>query len=100
MPFGPNDGDMVRAVAKEHAYAVLLVHSNERAVDGVHVYRGERLPEEDQFITVETARRPIPLHGPAKSHLARVTRVIEGDVFPVRAVEVGPETARAVKLEP
>jgi len=81
---------MVRAVAKEHAYAVLLVHSNERAVDGVHVYRGPRLPEEDQFIAVETARNPVPLHDFAQSRLARVTRVIEGDAFPVRAVELDP----------
>jgi hypothetical protein len=81
---------MVRAVAEAHVYPVLLVHGDERAIDGVHVYRGARLPEEDQFITVETALNPVPLHDPAQSRLARVTRVIEGDAFPVRAVEVEP----------
>ena len=81
---------MVRAVAKEHAYPVLLVHGDGRAIDGVHVYHGERLPEPDQVITVETALNPVPLHYPAQSRLARVTRVIQDDAFPVRAVELDP----------
>jgi hypothetical protein len=93
-------GARVRPVDREHIYAVLLVHSDERAVDGLHVYRGERLPERDQVITVETALNPVPLHGSALRHRARVTRVIKGDAFPVRAMELEPETVRAVKLEP
>ncbi len=81
---------MVRAVAEEHVYSVLLVHGDERAIDGVHVYRGERLPEPDQVITVETALNPGPLHDSAPSRRARVARVIPDDAFPVRAVELEP----------
>jgi hypothetical protein len=63
---------------------VLLVSSHEDyAIEGVHVYRGEELPQPGQVITVEVAQSPVP--GPAKSDRARVTRVVPGDRFPVRA---------------
>jgi hypothetical protein len=69
-------------------YRVLLVKSNENVIDGMHVYRGEELPEPNQVITVEVALSPVPIPGPPKTSLARVTRVVPGDKFPVRATEL------------
>jgi len=82
---------MVRAVAEENVYKVLLVHRDENVINGFHVYRGTQLPSPDQVITVETAVSPVPLQspGPVQSR-ARVTRVIPHDEFPVRAVELEP----------
>jgi hypothetical protein len=71
-------------VHRAREYAVLLVHRDENVVEGTHVYRGEALPDVDQVITVETAVSPVP--GPPMSRRGRVTRVIPGDAFPIRAV--------------
>lgn len=71
-------------VHRARAYAVLLVHRDDNVVEGMHVYRGEALPDVDQVITVETALSPVP--APPMSRRARVTRVIPDDAFPIRAV--------------
>jgi hypothetical protein len=73
---------------KEHQ--VLLVHQDANAVDGMHVYRAEELPEPDQVITVEVALSPAPSPGPPESGLARVTSVVPDDRFPVRATLLEP----------
>ncbi len=67
---------------------VLLVRSDGRVIEGMHVYRGEELPEEDQVIMVELALASVPIPGPPKSCIARVTRVVPGDAFPVRAMQL------------
>jgi hypothetical protein len=74
-------------VHRAREYAVLLVHGDDKLVNGMHVYRGEGLPDVDQFITVETALSSTT--APPMSRRARVTRVIPDDAFPVRAVWVG-----------
>jgi hypothetical protein len=64
-------------------------HRDDRVIDGFHVYRGTQLPAPDQVITVETALSPVaPI--PVQSCRARVTHVIPGDTFPVRAIELEP----------
>jgi hypothetical protein len=50
---------MVRTVAEENVYQVLLVHRDDGVIDGFHVYRGVSLPEPDQVISVETALSPV-----------------------------------------
>jgi hypothetical protein len=77
-------------VAGESVYQVLLVHRDDRVIDGFHVYRGASLPAPDQVISVETVLSPVPLPSPVQSCRARVTHVIPGDKFPVRAIELEP----------
>lgn len=77
-------------MAEQTEYPVLLVASSDRPVDGMHVYRGEELPEPDQVITVEVALSAVPIPGPAESSLARVTHVVPDDKFPVRATLIEP----------
>jgi len=72
-------------MAEENEYPVLLVHRDENAVDGMHVYRGEALPEPEQVITVEVTLSPVPVSEPPKTARARVTGVVPDDKFPVRA---------------
>jgi hypothetical protein len=79
---------MVRAVAEETEYPVLLVRSDDNVIEGMHVYRGQALPAVDQVITVEVALSTVPIPGPPDSRLARVTRVVPGHKFPVRATQL------------
>ncbi len=55
-------------------YNVRLVLSDGYFVDGLFVFRGESLPEENQVITVESKRVP-----PERARRARVARVMEHD---------------------
>jgi hypothetical protein len=75
-------------MAEQTEYAVLLVHSDDNLVEGMHVYRGEALPAVNQVITVEVALSPVPIHGPSTNSRARVTRVVPDDKFPVHATEI------------
>jgi hypothetical protein len=45
-----------RALEKE--YPVWLVRRDQNALDDLHVYRGEQLPEPNQIITVTTKFNP------------------------------------------
>jgi hypothetical protein len=80
---------MVPTVAEGTVYQVLLVHRDDRVIDGFHVYRGRQLPEPGQVITVETELSRDSFQK-VRSCRARVTRVIPGDKFPVRAAELEP----------
>ncbi len=80
---------MVRTVAEENVYQVLLVHRDDRVIDGFHVYRGVSLPEPDQVISVETALSPVPVQS-VQSCRARVTRMIPNEKFPIHAIELEP----------
>jgi hypothetical protein len=75
----------------EKEYPVLLVHRDENAIEGLHVYRGE-LPEPNQVITVTTKLSPVPFSPsrPVQSRRARVTGELPDDEFPVRAMEIEP----------
>jgi hypothetical protein len=70
-------------VAEETNHGVLLVHRDENAVDGFHIYRGEHPAEPDQIITVEMALTPVPRvsPGPSQTCSALVTRVIPGTIL-------------------
>ena len=72
-------------VHQAQQYSVRLLHGDHSLVDGMHVYRGEALPDVDQIITVESALSLVPAP-PPMSRRARVTRVIPDDAFPIRAV--------------
>jgi hypothetical protein len=76
----------------EKEYPVLLVHRDENAVEGLHVYRGEQLPQPNQVTTVTTKLSPVPFSPsrPVQSRRARVTGVLPDHEFPVRAMEIEP----------
>jgi hypothetical protein len=76
----------------EREYPVLLVHCDENAVEALHVYRGEQLPEPNEVITVTTKLTPLPSSpsSPVQSCRARVTAVVPDHEFPVRAIEIEP----------
>ena len=71
---------------------MLLVRRDQNAVEGLHVYRGEQLPEPNQVITVTAKFSPVAFSPsrPAQSRRARVTGVLPDDKFPVRAMEIEP----------
>ena len=79
-----------RALEKE--YPVLLVRLDQNAVEGLHVYHGEQLPEPNQIITVTAKFSPVPFSPsrPVQTRRARVTGVLPDDEFPVRAMEIEP----------
>jgi hypothetical protein len=71
---------------------VWLVRRDQNALDDLHVYRGEQLPEPNQIITVTTKFNPALFSPspPVQTRSARVTGVEPDDEFPVRAMEIEP----------
>jgi hypothetical protein len=76
----------------EKEYPVLLVLRDQNALDRLHVYHGEQLPEPNDLITVTTKFNPglFSPTPPVQTRSARVTGVVPDDEFPVRAMEIEP----------
>jgi hypothetical protein len=83
-----DSGDIVRDVAEDEVYRVMLVHIDGREVNGFFLYRGER-PDLGQEIEAENELNP------ADRRRARVTRMT-GD----RESVVQGSLIHATELEP
>jgi hypothetical protein len=70
---------MVHVVAEEKAYNVVLASADELSVSGFFRYIGERLPEPDQIIELQSVLNP------GDHPQARVTRVVPDDERPIYA---------------